>query len=236
MEFQAITDMTAEDLAALAAAMGVVTPAAARWSAVSSSKYTASAPASTSTVTFSDTADLAMGLPVRIEQSGAYSYGRITGITTDTLLTIAGEPLTAATPITALEIGLPELLVAMPLPLVDGTYGDGTTTGLIAEDTPARVRWMHGPARIIDFELVHVTDDTTANPKLNLRVGGTNLSTADSTNGLQVSTTWQNNGVAIDTANNAVALADTIDLAVTVAGTAGDAADLTAVLYAVLTD
>jgi len=236
MLLQSILDMTPTDLAALAAAMGVVPPAEARWVAIDADQYTATAPASTATITFADTTGLGLGRPVRIKQDDTYRYGRIVAVAEDSLLTIAGEPLSAATAIQAVEIGLPEMLAAMPLPLVDGTYGDGITATLIAADTPARVRWPLSAARVVDVELVHVTDDATGNPKVNLSVAGNALSTADSGNGLQVTTSWQSNGVALDTTHNAIAHGDAIELAVTVAGATGDAADLNAILYAVLTD
>lgn len=201
---------------------------AAKWTPVATANYTAT-PASTSQITMADTAGMAVGLPLRYTYGGTAYYGIVTAVVTDTSVTIAGAPLDTGSDLTALEIGLPSLVRQLAL-YVPSTYGDGTGA-LLASDSKTYERWQGSAAYLVQIAGVHVTADTGASqPKVNVSIGGDDVSTEDTNNGIQLSTagTWvTGSAVAINTTNYAVARGDAIDVECNAAGTNGDAADLT---------
>lgn len=205
------------------------------WTTISGTKYTAT-PASTSTITFSDTSDLAVGRPVRYTYGGTTYYGIITAIATNSLLTIAGAPLDVGQDLTALEIGTSGQVVIMDLQ-VAGTYADGVED-ILAGTANRYIRWRKSAAYLVALSATHKTADTgAAQPKLNVKVAGNLVSTEDSSAGLQLSTSgaWVNgSAVAISAANYAVAFNDALELRVTAAGTNGNAANLSASLVFVV--
>lgn len=205
------------------------------WTTISGTKYTAT-PASTSTVTFSDTSDLAVGRPVRYTYNGTTYYGIITAVSANASMTVAGAPLDVGHDITALAIGTPAQVVAMDLK-VAGTYADNTEDILAAEGNQY-VRWRRSAAYLVALSATHKTADTgAAQPKLNVKVAGNLVSTQDSNAGLQLSTAgaWvDGSAVAISTSNYDVAWSDAIELRCTAPGTNGDALDLSACLIFVL--
>jgi len=205
------------------------------WTTVSATKYTPT-PASTSSVTFSDTTDLAVGKPVRYTYSGTTYYGIISSIASNASITISGAPLDVAHDITALEFGDTSQIVVMDL-TVAGVYADNTED--ILQGTANRyIRWRKSLAHLVAFSATHKTADTGASqPKLNVKVDGSLVSTQDSNAGLQLSTSgaWvDNSAVAISVGNYNVSFNSTLDLRVTAAGTNLDAANLSVSLIFVL--
>jgi hypothetical protein len=81
-----------------------------------------------------------------------------------------------------------------------------------------------------------VADSGAAQPKINVKVDGNLVCTADSNKGLQLSTagTWVQTGVNLSTANYIVARNNVIDVRLTEVGTNGNAQDLTVALTFVL--
>lgn len=205
------------------------------WTTISGTKFT-STPASTSTVTFSDTSDLAVGKPVRYTYGGTTYYGIITAVAANSLMTIAGAPLDVGQAITVLEIGTTGQVVVMDLK-VTGTYGDGVEDVLAGTEN-RYVRWRKSAAYLVAISATHKTADTgAAQPKINVKVAGNLVSTEDSSAGLQLSTagTWVNgSAVAISTANYDVAFNDALEIRCTAAGTNSNAANLSACLVFVL--
>ena len=206
-----------------------------QWTTISATKYTA-APASTSTVTFSDTTDLAVGRPVRYTYNGTTYYGIITAVATNALMTIAGAPLNISNDLTNIDIGSPGQVEVVDLK-VAGTYADNVEDVLAGTEN-RYVRWRKSAAYLVAISATHKTADTgAAQPKLNAKVAGNLVSTQDSNAGLQLSTagTWVNgSAVDISAANYAVAFNDALELRVTAAGTNGNAANLSAALVFVL--
>lgn len=205
------------------------------WTTISGTKYTAT-PASTSTVTFSDTSDLAVGRPVRYTYNNNTYYGIITAISGNASMTIAGAPLDVGYPLTSLEIGLPSQVVVMDLK-VTGTYAASVDDVLAAREN-RYVRWRRSAAYLVAFSATHKTADTgAAQPKLNVKVAGSLVSTQDSNAGLQLSTAgaWvDGSAVALSTANYDVAWNSALELRVTAAGTNGNATNLSVCLVFVL--
>ena len=205
------------------------------WTTISATKYTTT-PASTSTVTFSDTSNLAVGKPVRYTYGGTTYYGIITAVANNALMTIAGAPLDVGQSLTNLEIGTPGQVVIMDL-LVPGTYADNTED-ILAGTANQHIRWRKSAAYLVAFSATHKTADTgAAQPKLNVKVDGNLISTQDSNAGLQLSTSgaWvDSSAVAISTGNYAVSFNSALELRVTAAGTNGNAANLSTSLVFVL--
>jgi hypothetical protein len=197
----------------------------ARWWPVASSCYAAT-PISTSRIAVSDITDLTTGTPVAYTFGGTTYYGMIGNVLT-TAIEIMGPALDTTSPVTSLCAGWPEQLVQADY-FIAGLYGDGANETLLASDEHTHARWALGEAYCVGFSAIHRIDDGTAQPKVNLRIGGMKLSTSDGCNGLQVSTSWQNNASsAIAPGAYRLRRGTSIDVECAVAGAAGNAQDLT---------
>ncbi len=205
------------------------------WTTVSPANYTPT-PASTSSVTFSDTTELSVGKPVRYAYNGTTYYGIVSSIASNASITISGAPLDVGHDITALAVGAPSQLVVMDL-TVAGVYADNTED-ILAGTANSYIRWKKSTARLVGFSATHKTADTgAAQPKLNVKVDGSLVSTQDSNAGLQLSTAgaWVDGSVvAISIPNYSVSWNSSLDLRITAAGTNGNAANLSVALIFVL--
>lgn len=203
---------------------GIAESVVARWALVRADAYTAT-PASTSQLTMSDTTMMEIGLPVRYTIDGAARYGIITTVVEDTSIAVAGASLSGD--VTALSVGTPEMVVVERF-FVPGTYGDDVDD-LLVGDVHTFYEWDRAPGYAVLFAVVHCEGDTGAdNPKVNVAVGGDALSTADGGAGVQVDDSWRDNeAVAIDTAAYRMVWGDDLEVRCTVAGSNGDAEDLT---------
>ncbi len=205
------------------------------WTSVSATKYTPT-PASTSSVTFTDTTDIEVGKPVRYTYNGTTYYGIVSSIASNASITISGAPLDVGHDITALAVGAPSQLVIMDL-TVPGIYADNTED-ILAGTANRYIRWKKSLAHLVGFSATHKTADTGASqPKLNVKVDGNLVSTQDSNAGLQLSTAgaWVDGSVvAISVSNYSVSFNSALDLRVTAAGTNLDAANLSVSLIFVL--
>lgn len=208
---------------------------ARRWLAVATSKYTA-APASSSTITMSNTSDMYVGAPLRYSDSGGPWYAVVTAVTSNTSITIAGAPLDTGDDITALHVGTPEMVIKENINESTKLYGAATG------DIGYGDQWDHGSAFIVSFSGWHEGEDATAQPKVNLEVGGAAVSTNDTNNGIQLGSAATasnlnrvtNSAVAVNTTNYAISRGDRLQGTCTVAGTAGDAEYLHLTVLAVL--
>jgi hypothetical protein len=195
------------------------------WKLIDSGKYTVT-PASTSTITMSDTTDFQLGYPVKYTYGSATYYGIVTAISANSLLTVSGAPLVVASDLTALYVGDPSQVTQMNL-LVDATYG-GAAQDIFAAVTFTYVRWEKGPAYLVSFAATHGTADSgVAQPKVNVKIDGNAVSTNDTNKGVQLSATpgtWTaNSAIAINTSNYDIARGNAIDIRCTEAGSTGDA-------------
>jgi hypothetical protein len=220
--------VTASTLASYAASAAAELP----WALVGDSKYTA-LPASTSTITMTDTSDFAIGYPVKYRDSSGTFYGIVTAVAANSLLTIAGATLDTGRQLLELRVGRPERVVPATF-FVDGTYG-AAEQDLFAVVTKSRYRWSMANAYLVRFSAAHDTVDTGATqPVVNVKVGGDLVATTGvAMSG--VAGTWVNNGaVDISPTHYAVANGDAIDIRCTTAGANGNAEDLTVSMVFVL--
>ena len=177
---------------------------------------------------------LEAGTPLRFKDAGGgWYYARVVAIDADDVA-LMGEPLDLLQDITAVEVGQPELIVGMQIDVPDA-YGDGVAD-LIGADLKSRVAWPLGKAHLVGFQVSHQTDDTgAAQPKVNVKVAGSPVTPEDNNLGLQVSTAVQRMPLTvIEPLTSVLDLDDLLEIACTAAGTNGDAADLTVLLWAIL--
>jgi hypothetical protein len=157
-------------------------PSTSRWRVVHTDAYTEAAPASTSTITFagggptngiatSGTSWFAVGLPVRFKHGSTYYYAICTAITT-TLLTIAGAPLIAATAITELAVGTPDMLKTARLFCDKAGYATSTTLTL---PYGCIHRWRGPTGWLVSYSVAHMNTGATTVVNLQLN-GGSNVS------------------------------------------------------------
>ncbi len=228
---------TVADIAAHAAAEVAEQP----WSLVAGSKYTAT-PASTSTITMSDTSDFTVGTPVKYVYNGSTYYGIVTAINANALLTIAGATLATGggtNDLTALYAGKPERVINLEY-FVTTAYGNAVQD-IFSAVTYERHKWQHADAYLVTFGATNgVADTGAAQPKVNVKIAGNLISTDDSSKGISLSATpgtWTDNGavaIKITSQEYNIERGDAIDIRCTEAGTNGDADCLSVSLVFVL--
>lgn len=194
------------------------------WTTISATKYTA-LPASTSTITFSDTSDVAVGRPVKYTYGGTTYYGIITAVSANALVTIAGAPLNAGQALSDLKIGLPEMICHMQL--YAGSFYAETEQAILAAIGERFYRWEKADAHLVAFAAAHLADSGATQPKLNVKIDGALVGTQDSAAGITMSGSdgvWvESSAVAISAANYKITRGDALELQCTLAGDNGDA-------------
>ena len=198
----------------------------APWLVIATGSYTAT-PTDTDTLAMSATAGMAVGLPLQYTIGGTVYRGRVVAVSADTSIDIQGAPMGGD--VTKLEVGEVSRVAVIPM-YVDSTYGNATDTDLLWNDMSTKVIWDLGKAYCIGFQATHKTVDTGTEPKVNVNVGGSAVSTNDTNNGIQLGATGvmvKNSAVAINTTNYSVDFGDAVTPTCTVAGGTGDAANLT---------
>lgn len=202
----------------------VVSSGLSRWTETTG--YTAT-PASTSTLTMTvdKTAVLKVGIPVRYTIGGVVYYGQITAVTAN-LLTVAGASMGGS--VTKLEYGLSEMVQTIDY-FVGGVYGD-TAEDLLVNKVKTYSKWRMGKAYLVSFSAIEETPDSGTEPKVNVKIDGSAVSTNDSNKGVQL--TADNNevinpAVAVSTSNYDINTGESIEISCTEAGGTGDAENLT---------
>lgn len=197
------------------------------WRVIAGTAFTAT-PASTSTLTMSDTSAVYVGDGIKYTDGRGTYYAIVTAVSANTSITIAGAAFDTGSDVTALYVGNNKII---QMDFFDsGTYGDGAND-LLAADMNTYSKWQGRKAYLVSFSAVHKTADTgAAQPKINVKVNAAAVSTNDTNNGVQLSTagTWvDNSAVAINTSNYDINRGEAIEITCTAAGTNGDASDLT---------
>lgn len=207
-------------------------------SAISGSAYTA-LPASVSTINFSNTTGLTVGMPIRVTQSsqGVAKFYIITALTTNTQITVAGPPLVIGDAISEIATVPVSRAVQMDV-FIPGTYDfSGSTSGLILANNRMSVRWQMPRARLVRASFAHRTPNTGTQSNVNVSIAGTNVFTDNTGAGALMSgsaNTWVSIGAGTAAlANYVVNFGDAIELALTAAGNL-DSRDLSASLSFVL--
>lgn len=188
-------------------------------------------PASTSTITMNAdlTAIIKKGMGIKFKLSGTDYYAQITTMAAG-LMTIRGAPLTTGDGhLTELSVCDASRVIKMSL-FVPSTYGDGSESDLLKNDSNSPEQWDHAAACLVGFSCVQSIVDSGTEPKINIELGGGAVSTNDSNNGVQLGAadTWVDNpAVEINTNNYDLPLGEEVEVSCTVAGGTGDAENLT---------
>jgi hypothetical protein len=152
------------------------------WEEIAAAKYTAT-PTSTSTLAMSDTSGVAVGRPVKYTYNGTAYYGIITALSANASITVAGAPLNLSYDLTALHVGLPSMVHQEEF-FIDTAYGDAVQD-IFSAVTYQRFKWQKAAARLVSFSATNgVADTGAAQPKINVKVGGNLVSTADTNKGV----------------------------------------------------
>lgn len=199
------------------------------WRTIAGSKYT-STPTSTSTIAMTDTSDLKIGVPVKYTYLGTTYYGIVTSIASNASITIAGAPLSITNALSALCVGIPEMVEQVDFTIT--TPYDNAAQDLLAAVEERYFKWQKAKAYLVSFSATnHWPDSGAIQPYVNVKIAGNLVSTDASTHGVQVSAvagTWtDNSAVGISSANYEIERGDALDIRCTVAGTTGDAECLT---------
>ena len=205
-------------------------PAEGPWYSVDSGSFTAT-PASTSRLTMSDTSALALGMALRYSILGDNYYGVVAAISDNAYIDIMGAPLGGD--VTALWHSDSK---AQPFQIfIAGASFAATSADLLDSIMHAATRWPFEVAHLVGFSTKLKTADGSAGPKINVALGGNNVSTNDSSHGVQATASWVNNSlVAISATYYTVNWLDAVTVACTVAAGTGNAADLSVDLHFVL--
>lgn len=209
----------------------------AGWSAFTAgSDYTA-APASTSRILTTDlTDDVEPGLPLKYKINGIsnYCYGIIVAVAA-THIDIAGDPLTAN--IDELYIGGKEKIVTKTLQVNSATYNSSMTESLLEtkQNMKEGDRWTDGTAKLVKFEAIHIANDSTQPPYINVRCGEPAsitdyVSTSNTTKGIVCSTALNSTIVDIDHTKNTINYGENVEVKVDNNSGTGDAQYLTVYL------
>jgi hypothetical protein len=175
--------------------------------------------ASTSTITMTSdlTGVIKVGMAIKFKLSGTYYYAVCSAITSN-LLTIKGAPLTTGAGALT-ELYFSGVKAVNWSANIAGFYGAATSTSLLASMMSVYASWRLPKAYCVSFEAKNKTSAGTTQPKINLLIAGSRVSTANTNAGIQPSTSWVvNSAVAINTTNYSVANGEEIEIECTAAG------------------
>lgn len=184
-------------------------------------------PASTSTITMTldRSNEIPIGTPLRYSIGGTYYYGIVAGLT-DTLMTVAGAPLTDD--IDALFLGNSEMVFQKDY-LVPGVFDGSASSTLIQSILKSYSFWRNRPAYLVQISHIAATADTGTAPNVTATISGGFVGTDNSNEGLPVGASLVSTGVGINSTNYRIESGNVIELKTTAGGN-GDASDLTVLL------
>jgi hypothetical protein len=165
---------------------------------------------------------------------GAGWYAHILSITADRIFIAGGHLFTTN------DIGYcyysNQKISLVPL-YVNGEYGDGTDSALLANDMKQPYQWRGKTAKLVGVLYKHETDAGTTQPYINILKNSTSVLMNAAYDGVQPSTSWQMNGhpTDIDVGRYTFGYDDNVEIECTVAGTGSQASDLSVILMFVET-
>lgn len=170
------------------------------------------------------TGTIKTGMPIQYVWNSVTYYGIVWAISA-TRLAVRGAPLKHTFSVTSLKYGTRESVVQLDL-FVGGTWGDGVADLLLA-DQKKYLRWMRPAAYLVRAAMRQATDDTGAEAKAGVKLGGNLALNNDADAGLQLaSANWVETIVDLKTAIYQIAPGSTIEIRCTAAGGSGDGSDL----------
>ncbi|MFA5408536.1 MAG: hypothetical protein WC343_07165, partial [Bacilli bacterium] len=184
-------------------------------------------PASTSTITtlINRAGAIIIGTPICYQIAGIRYMGIVTNVTIDTI-TIAGAPLTGD--IEYLFLGVPEM-VGQADYVIPGIFATVAENEMIKTFQKSHSVWRGRPAYLVWIGNIAQVLDSTTQPKINVTINGSAVSTDGGGDGIGVGVVLQSTSVGIDPATYRIENGDVIEITTTKGGT-GDASDLTTFL------
>ncbi len=229
-----VSGIAGTDLSAAAGVLSIPgTASVQRWKTIATGSFTAT-PTDTDTLAMSATAGMVAGLPVEYTIAAVALYGIVAAVVTDTSIDILGPSLSGD--VTLLRVGTPEMIRIERIK-VDGTYANGADANLLAVDELNPIAWESTKAYLAHFTAAQETVDTGTEPKVNVQINNAQVSTMDSSNGIQLgaaATIVANAAASINTANYDINYGEELEIECTVAGGSTDATNLHMVLYFVM--
>jgi hypothetical protein len=175
------------------------------------------------------------GMPIKFKLTSAVTiyYAIITDVQA-TYIDIAGAPLTTgANDIDNLWVGSPNKVITKELILNVANYNVRDTASGLTDlmNIKGGYKWHHKDAFCVHFTAIHVANDSTVQPNVNLRVGlaastTDYLSTSNANEGITVGTGYNQTIVDIDPAKYSIGYGENIEAKIFQKGT-GDADYLT---------
>lgn len=210
------------------------------WRSISSSKYVMVPPVNEYTLAMTDTSDMKVGLPIKYAQGSAtIRYAIVASVTDNANIKFFGEPFGLVNAVDQLWIGLPGLIREECF-VFSGDFDAGAADLLDTHDTPAGTagrayKWIGPKAHFVGFDHKCKTADTGANgPKVNVKIDGNAVGTKNTNKGFEVTASWvapaDGDAVEINATNGVTEWGDAIEVALTEAGSNGDAEDLSVIL------
>jgi len=185
-------------------------------------------PASTSSIAmlYDMRSAMPVGTPIKyLTSDGGPYYGIVTAIT-NTLLTIAGPPITGM--LYVLWVGPPELVSQVDY-LIPGAYAAAANTTLIQSFQKSFSIWQGTPAHLVRISHRALVADSGTAPRVTASVNGSVVGTDNTNTGLPVAASWVHTTSGINASNAKVDLNEAIELRTTQGGS-GNSTYLTVTL------
>lgn len=177
-----------------------------------------------------------VGLPVRWTVDGVNYFGMVADASPGNYIDVRGPAIDVAKTISDVAMGGAERVAQLEI-FIAGGYG-ASLGEKIASAMKSYSRWSMGPARVVSFAAAHNRADTTSQPKVNIKLNGNPVSSADGGLGVRLPNTagqWTENPLAtIVAADYAVSYGSTFEVEVTAVAGTGNASGLTVNIVIVL--
>lgn len=167
-----------------------------------------------------------VGTPIKYLTSNGGPYHGIVTAITNTLLTIAGPPLSGN--IYMIWVGPPELVSQVDY-LIPGAYAAAANATLIQSFQKSFSIWQGPPAHLVRISHRALVADSGTAPRVTASINGYVVGTDNTNTGLPVITSWSHTTSGIHHTDNRVALNDVIELRTTQGGS-GNSTYLTVTL------
>ncbi len=170
---------------------------------------------------------LAVGRPVKYKVTGNdYRYAVVTSYSSGTV-TVAGVDLTSGDDVMMYGHTSNVVPVQFGIP---GSFADAPNTTLLLTDTLTKYMWPLGDAYCVKLSTTVVQDDSGVNqPRVNMRLNGSVVSSDNSDNGPEVSESWNHTTNDIKSNNYMISNGESIEVSTDANGTNNDASDLSIV-------
>jgi hypothetical protein len=182
------------------------------WFEIDSSKYTAT-PASTSTITFSDTSDITAGMGIKYTDLRGTFHAYISAVTSS-LLTIKGAEFNVANDILKIEICDSSRVLRIPY-FVPGKFAAAAEDDCLRDISNSPEQHLGANMYFCFFRISQSSVDATSQASINLQIDGSDVLNSDKA--LVGSNSWEESGT-VNTSNYLCDDLSEIEITTTAAG------------------